>query len=213
MKKASLVSTLVIGVLGILVGIMFAFLANVTLTIICIICGVLTLLSGIPQLVDAIGELANKQKMAIFDLVMSIVTIVVGLMLIFSRNEIIMVIVGAYLIVFPIIRILIAKEKAKQAKAELPAIIVGVVLVIIGPGAALDFIFKIVGAIVIILSSLYIAFGIVTYFSAKKLAEKAQTGNRIFVDTDGNGTIDTVYVDTTGDGKVDTKIKIEEENK
>ena len=30
------------------------------------------------------------------------------------------------------------------------------------------------------------------------------TGNRVFVDTDGNGTIDTIYVDTDGNGEVDT---------
>jgi uncharacterized membrane protein HdeD (DUF308 family) len=210
MKKASLISTIVIGAIGILVGVMFAFLANVALTVICIICGVLTLLSGVPQLVDAISGLVKKQKMAIFDLVMSIITVIVGLLLIFSRNEIIMIIVGAYLIVFPVLRILIAKEKMAQLKSELPAIILGVALVLIGPGAALDFIFKIAGAVVIVFSSLYIVFGIVAYFKASKALEDAKSGTRVFVDSDGNGTIDTVYVDTTGDGKVDTKIEIDE---
>lgn len=210
MKKASLISTIVIGTIGILAGVMFAFLANVALTVICIICGVLTLLSGIPQLVSAVSGLVKKQKMAIFDLVMSVITVVVGLLLIFSRNEIIMIVVGAYLIVFPVIRILIAKEKVAQLKSELPAIILGVALVLIGPGAALNFIFMIAGAVVIVFSALYIVFGIVSYFKANKALENAETGTRVFVDTDGNGTIDTVYVDTTGDGKVDTKIEIEE---
>ena len=152
MKKASLVSTIVIGAIGILVGIMFAFLASFALAVICIICGVLTLLSGIPQLVGAVSGLIKKEKLAIVDLIMSIVTVAVGLMLIFSRNELIMIIVGAYLIVFPVIRILIAKEKMAQLKSELLAIILGVALVLIGPGAALGFIFKIAGAVVIVFS-------------------------------------------------------------
>ena len=210
MKKSSLVSTVVIGTIGILVGIMFAFLANVALTVICIICGILTLLSGIPQLVGAVSGLMKKEKMAIVDLVMSIVTVIVGLMLIFSRNEIIMIVVGAYLIVFPVIRILIAKEKMAQLKSELLAIILGVALVLIGPGAALDIIFKIAGAVVIVFSVIYIVFGILAYLKANRALENGETGSRVFVDTDGNGTIDAVYVDTTGDGKLDTKIDIEE---
>ena len=38
------------------------------------------------------------------------------------------------------------------------------------------------------------------------MVKKAQNvvGSRIFVDEDGNGTIDTVYVDTDGNGKADT---------
>ena len=210
MKKSSLVSTLVIGTIGILVGIMFAFLANVALTVICIICGILTLLSGIPQLVGAVSGLMKKEKMAIVDLVMSIVTVIVGLMLIFSRNEIIMIVVGAYLIVFPVIRILIAKEKMAQLKSELLAIVLGVALVLIGPGAALDIIFKIAGAVVIVFSVIYIVFGILAYLKANRALENSEAGSRVFVDTDGNGTIDAVYVDTTGDGKLDTKIDIEE---
>lgn len=210
MKKASLVSSIVIGAIGILVGIMFAFLANLALTVICIICGVLTLLSGIPQLVGAVSGLIKNKKMAVVDLVMSIVTVAVGLMLIFSRNEIIMVIVGAYLIVFPLLRILIAKEKTAQLKSELPAIILGVALVLIGPGAALDFIFKIAGAVVIVFSVIYILIGVLSYLKALKKLEKGETGSRIFVDTDGNGTVDAVYIDTTVDGKPDTKIDIDE---
>lgn len=210
MKKSSLVSTVVIGTIGILVGIMFAFLANVALTVICIICGILTLLSGIPQLVGAVSGLMKKEKMAIVDLVMSIVTVIVGLMLIFSRNEIIMIVVGAYLIVFPVISILIAKEKMAQLKSELLAIVLGVALVLIGPGAALDIIFKIAGAVVIVFSVIYIVFGILAYLKANRALENGEVGSRVFVDTDGNGTIDAVYVDTTGDGKLDTKIDIEE---
>ena len=42
-------------------------------------------------------------------------------------------------------------------------------------------------------------------------ASTATTGNRIFVDSDGDGSIDTVYVDTTGDGKADTATPFREE--
>lgn len=210
MKRISLVPTIVIGSLGILAGIMFAFLANVALTVVCIICGILTLLAGVPQLATAIQELVNKNKMAIIDLIFSVVTIAVGIMLILSRNEIIMMVVGAYLIVFPLIRILIAPDKANQIKSELPAIILGIALVLIGPGAALDLLFRIAGAVVIVLSVLYIVFGIVNYVKIKNAINNCD-GKKTYVDTDGNGTPDTVYVDIDGDGQGDVEIKIDEE--
>ena len=51
---------------------------------------------------------------------------------------------------------------------------------------------------------------VVVYFKAKKIAESV-SGSRVYVDTDGNGTVDTIYVDTTNDGEYDTEIKIKED--
>ncbi len=198
--------------MGIVIGVLFATLTDIILTVLFIVCGVLTLIAGIPQLVSAITGLVNKQKAAIFDLVMSIITIAVGVMLIFSKNEIIMLIVGIYLIVFPLIRTLIAKDKLEQLKSELLSMIIGVALVIIGPGAAINTIATVVGIVIVVLSVLYIALGIITYIKAQRDAKKGieATGGRVFADTDGDGSIDTVYVDTDGDGKLDVKITVEE---
>lgn len=209
MKKSSLISTLVFGILGIVIGVLFATLTDIILTVLFIVCGVLTLIAGIPQLVSAITGLVNKQKAAIFDLVTSVITIAVGIMLIFSKNEIIMLIVGIYLIVFPLIRTLLAKDKLEQLKSELLTMIIGVALVIIGPGAAINTVATVVGIIIAVLSLIYIIFGIITYIQAQKKSETV-TGGRVFVDTDGDGGIDTVYVDTDGDGILDVKVTIEE---
>jgi len=209
MKKSSLVSTLIFGILGIVIGVLFATLTDMILTVLFIVCGVLTLIAGIPQLVSAITGLVNKEKAAIFDLIMSVITVVIGILLIFSKNEIIMLVVGAYLIVFPLIRTLLAKDKLEQLKSELLTMIIGVALVIIGPGAAIHTVATVVGIVIAVLSLLYIAFGIITYIQAQGKAEKT-TGARTFVDSDGDGKVDTVYVDTDGDGKNDVKITIEE---
>ena len=218
MKKVSIVPTVVIGVIGICVGFLLAFVAGVMLSLLCIFCGILTLLAGIPQLVNALNELVSKRRAAIFDLIMSVITVAAGIMLIFSHNnKIMMIIVGVYLILLPLIRILVAQDKSEQIKSELPAIILGVALVLIGPGAAVDLVFKIAGALVIIFSVLYIIFGIVAYNKAVKLIESADSGAKTYVDTDGNGIADTVYIDVDGDGAPDLEVEIgepvEEENK
>ena len=209
MKKLSLVPTFVVGAIGILFGLLVAFLSGIVFDVILIVCGILTLLSGIPHFLGAVIELADKKKLAIFDLIIAAITVVVGIMLIFYRNEIFVTLIGAYLIVFPLIRTLIAEKKAEQLKLELPSMILGVALLIVAPRGLIHILGKIAGAFIIVLSVVYIVVGVLAYLKAKKLAGSI-TGNRVYVDTDGNGTIDTVYVDTTNDGKLDTVIKIEE---
>ena len=63
----------------------------------------------------------------------------------------------------------------------------------------IDSIFDIAGAALIALSIIYLIW-------SYRLVKKAQNiaGNRVFVDEDGNGTIDAIYVDTDGNGKADT---------
>lgn len=210
MKKVTLVPTLVVGGIGIVFGILFALLASVIFDIILIVCGVFTLISAIPQLISAIKGFAEKQKIAVFDLIMSILTAAVGIMLIFYRNEIVMLVVGAYLLVFPLIRTLVARQKLQQLKSELPSMILGIVLMIVAPKALVGILGAVAGAIIVVLSVFYTVVGVLAYFKAKKILESSD-GPRIFVDTDGNGTVDTVYVDTTNDGVCDTEIKIKED--
>ena len=209
MKKMSLVPTFVVGTIGILFGILVAFFAELIFDIILIVCGVLTLLSGIPQFFSAIVELTDKKKIAIFDLIIAIITVVVGVMLIFFRNEIVVTIIGVYLIVFPLIRILIAQKKVEQLKVELPSMIIGVALLIVAPRGLIHILGKVAGALIIVFSIIYVVVGLVAYFKAKKLLENAK-GSCVYVDTDGNGTVDTVLMDTTNDGEFDTIVKIEE---
>ena len=209
MKKLSLVPTLVVGTIGILFGLLVAIFAQLVFDIILIVCGILTLLSGIPQFFNAIVELTDKKKIAIFDLVIAIITIAVGAIFIFWRNEIVVICIGVYLIVFPLIRTLIADKKAEQLKVELPSMILGIALLVVAPRGLIHILGKVAGALIIVLSAIYIVVGIVAYFKAKKLLESTK-GGCVYVDTDGNGTIDTVFVDTTNDGNFDTVIKIDE---
>ena len=209
MKKLSLVPTFVVGTIGILFGLLVAFFAQLIFDIILIVCGILTLLSGIPQFFGAIVELTDKKKIAIFDLIVAVITVVVGVMLIFFRNEIVVTCIGVYLIVFPLIRTLVADKKVEQLKVELPSMILGVALLIVAPRGLIHILGKVAGALIIVLSAIYIIVGIVAYFKAKKIAE-SMTGNRVYVDADGNGTIDAIFVDTTNDGNYDTVIKVEE---
>ena len=123
--------------------------------------------------------------------------------MIFWHSSILMLLLGVYLIAFPLVEVLASSEKGTRVKTELPKIVVGVVLLLVGPAKALDVMLDIagIGAIVMSLSYVFLCLFAEIRRQTKK---EATTGNRIFVDTTGDGKVDTVYVDTTGDGKPDT---------
>ncbi len=146
-------------ILGILVGAVLVVIGSVikaeTLVwLALVIWGVIIIIGNIPGLVYSIANIKNKA--AIFDLVMSIIGILLGVGLIVSQNQVVTVILAAYMIVFPVIRIILAKQGwAEQLKRELLRIILGIVLLIfggtlIGVGyTILNLILKVIGWVVI----------------------------------------------------------------
>ena len=96
---------------------------------------------------------------------MSIIGILLGVGLIVSQNQVVTVILAAYMIVFPVIRIVLAKQGwAEQLKREALRIIPGVVLLVFGGTllgvgyTILNLILKVIGWVII---ALVAVFGIV----------------------------------------------------
>ena len=201
-KKTSLFTILVIGALGILLGVLLlaidpAFLLKVLF----VVMGIVTVFSAIPGLL--VGIASFKGNAGKISLIVSLISILIGILMIFWHSSILMVVLGIYLLVFPLVEILASSDKAVRLKSELPKMIVGLVLILVGPAKALDIMIDIAGVGVIVFSILYIVLSLLTGVRSQAKKE-ATTGNRIFVDTTGDGKVDTVYVDTTGDGKPDT---------
>ena len=117
-----------------------------------------------------------------------------GIVLIFWHNNIFMIIIGIYFLLFPVLEIALAKDRMCQLKSELPKLIVGVVLLVLGPAGTLDLLFDIVGWIVLGLTALSILITTLSHILYRKKMQSL-TGNRVFVDHDGDGTVDAVYVD------------------
>ena len=119
--------------------------------------------------------------------------------MIFWHSDVLLIIVGIAMIGQPIFAIATSDDRKTRLKAELPKLIVGIVLLVLGPAKTLDLLFDIAGIGLIVLSIVYLIW---MYVVIKK--SQNTTGARIFVDTDGNGPIDAVYVDTDKNGEADT---------
>ena len=180
MSKNNRIAARVISmILGVLIGVALVVLGSVikaeTLVWLAfVIWGVIVVIGNIPGLIYAIANI--KTKGAIFDLIASIIGILLGLGLIFSQNEVITLILAAYMIVFPIIRIVLAKSAwAEQMGREILRIVLGVVLLVFGGTilavgyTILNLILSIIGWVVIALTVILGVVGIIKIATEKEV--------------------------------------------
>ena len=180
MKKQLLVSLIVTMIIGILVGVLLIVLGGALTpatiaTIIkwgLIIYGVFIVIGNIPGLVSGIAN-ANRPA-GVFDLVGAVLGIALGIAMIFYHGSLLVAIVAAYLIIFPLLRILLAARKGEQLRRELVRIIMGVVLLVFVPNwneaiaNVLKILLFVIGGAVITLALLFGVLGIIRIVSAKE---------------------------------------------
>ena len=192
-----------VAAVGLAIGLLLILLpVSTLLKIIFIIAGAATVLYHLPGFVSGLANI-NKRTGQV-TLILSTLSLILGVVMIFHHSTVLMVILGIYLLVLPTVQILLAQNRSLQLKTELPKIILGIVLILIGPGRALEILFDVAGWLITILTVAYV----VGVFVSDRIRQKRAnhtTGNRVFVDHDGDGSVDSVIVDTTGDGKPDTE--------
>lgn len=211
-NRSLLWQTLVFALFGVGVGVLLIALpADLLLRLAFVIVGALTVITQIPCILSGLLHLSERGGGGKLLLFSSLISTALGLLMIFYPSALLSVLLGVYLIVLPLILVLTDGDKRTRLQKELPRMILGVVLVLIGPAAILDLLFDVAGWVILVLTLVYTA---VTLLAARRRTERAHvTGNRIFADTDGDGSIDTVYLDTTGDGRADTATQYRENEK
>ena len=192
MKKHLIVARVVVTVISILVGVLLLVLGGIltpdTVANIIkwglIIYGILIIIGNVPGLISGI---ANVQKPAgVFDLICSILGVGLGVALIFYQGSILVALVAIYLIVFPLIRVLMASKKVEQLKRELLRIVLGVLLLVFVPNWTeaisniLRILFFVCGGAVILLSLTFGIIEIVRVAMAKEI--DAPENGHIYVD-------------------------------
>lgn len=218
MKKTLLIYRITVMVIGILLGVLLlvlgALLKPETVHAIIkwgiIIYGFIIVLGNIPGLVSGIVNVGKST--GVFDLVCALLGIGLGVAMICYQGSILVAIVGGYLIVLPLVRVLLADRKGEQLRRELIRIVLGVILLFFVP-ALLDVAVTIIHWVLVILGWIVIAlsaiFGAVEIIHIRR-APCAKKGGKIYVDATGDGVVDTVFVDTDGDGRVDTEYRVDQ---
>ena len=167
MKKNLIIARTTAMIIGILLGVLLLVLGAIlkpstVATIIhwgLIIYGIIIVIGNIPGLISGIANV--KKPAGVFDLICSILGIGLGVAMIFYQGSILVALVAVYLIVFPLVRVLLADRKVDQLKREALRIVLGVVLLVFVPslvGAAFQIVHLLLvisGWVVIALSALF----------------------------------------------------------
>ena len=192
MKKNLLIARIAVMIIGILVGVLLLVLGGILTpetvgTIIhwgLIIYGIIIILGIGPGLSSGIANVHTAA--GVFDLICSVLGIALGVAMIFYQGSDLVALVAIYLIVFPLIRVLMAGKKAEQLKRELLRIVLGVLLLVFVPNwtetisNVLQILFFVCGGAVILLSLAFGIIEIVRIATAKRI--KVPENGHIYVD-------------------------------
>lgn len=210
-KKNLIIARVTGTLLGVLLGILVLVLAAVLkpdtlqriIQVTLIICGIFTIISNLPELVSGAANL--NTSLGLVDFISAILGIAMGIALIFFQNTVLVVIIGAYMLLFPLLRILMAREKGKQFLREVWRLIMGVLVLVFLP-TLLDATFTVVHILLLVVGWVVIAgsviAGVISIIRIAR-ADLAGTATRTTRRSDKRGR-GTVYADTTGDGRIDT---------
>ena len=199
-SQASWIIAGVIALFGIL---LIAIPVDFLLHLLFFVIGTITLVIGCITFFSLLS--ARRTKTGRIGLIITGLMCFVGFLMLFWHQNFLLIIVGIIMIAQPILAIINAPDQLVRFKKELPKLIIGSVLVFLGPANVIDNLFDIAGVILILLSIVYIIW---TYRLVKKVQSKV--GSRIFVDEDGNGKVDAIYVDVDEDGEADVATKYRE---
>lgn len=127
-RRSSLASSIILMVFGLLIALLSVFSFDGLANFICVCIGLLIIIVNIFPLIMAIS-LVEHDRRYIPDLVLTLISIVVGIVFMIDRKNIIISIVLAFiLIILPIIRIIMSDNKKEKFKEELPLLIIGILL-------------------------------------------------------------------------------------
>lgn len=156
-KKNTFISSMIIAAIGLTIGIVLTVCGNTIASTIFIILGIFVIINSIPTFISSLAALPDKNALVVF--VMSAVSLIMGFVMIFFRNEVFTIIVGIYLLLLPIYRIITASDKKAQFTADAPSIILGLVLILVGPGKLIVY----VGIVMIAVSVVYAIYSLISY--------------------------------------------------
>ena len=191
-------ATWIVAAVGALLGLLLILIPiRFLIDLVFFVMGIATLVVSLPALISLLP--LRNTRVGNISLICTALMVFAGFLMLFWHSSILLIAVGVLMIAQPIFSIMNSTDRKAKCKAELPKLIIGAVLILLGPANAIGYLFDIAGAALIALSILYVIW-------SYRLVKKAQNivGDRVFVDEDGNGTIDAIYVDTDGNGKADT---------
>jgi uncharacterized membrane protein HdeD (DUF308 family) len=142
---------LIFGILMVILGIWFVAGNTEVLTkVLFIILGIVIIAANITPLVYAIRD------KNLLEIIYKSILVIFGIVFMFWHNTAILVIVGILFILLPVITIILSDNKRDELMIQLPSIILGIVIIIIGPATIGKILFVALGVVAIVFGLLSI---------------------------------------------------------
>ena len=93
--------------------------------------------------------------------ILALISVVIGFVFIFNHNAILAIILGVWLVVLPIVRIILSKEKKKEILKAIPYFIAAILLFFIPAEAILDIVLKVFGGLLMALGVVGLVYNII----------------------------------------------------
>lgn len=203
----STVTSILLGLLLILLPIILPVSRLIRIAF--IVLGVVTIINYIPSLLAGLKDCPSAEGKE--DLIVSIIGIAIGVVMIFYQGTLLTVLAAIFLIILPLIRILMTQNRTAAVRGELFRIILGIVLIAFLPAlmGAVDTIVKVV---LTVIGIMIIVCAVINGYNGYRVWKSFIEPNpnraaEVFIDSTGDGVVDTIMVDTTGNGIADTELK------
>lgn len=120
--------------------------------------------------------------------VLALVSVVIGFVFIFNHNAVLAIILGVWLVVLPIVRIILSKEKKKEILKAIPYFIAAILLFFIPAEAILDIVLKVFGGLLMALGVVGLVYNIIIDHKNKNNNDDNDnengSGNREIIDVE-----------------------------
>lgn len=125
----------------------------------------------------------SEQKKFLFEAITSTVCVVIGFLLIFWHHFVVSVIMGIFLVVLPIVRILLSENKWERFKREIPYFLIAVILFFTPFEAIFSIVLKVFGGVLILYSIGNIIY-ILWQNHQNKTPKNPDSSDRIIIDAE-----------------------------
>jgi hypothetical protein len=119
------------GVIGVILGVVLTLVGILYyeefVQVICIFIGTIIILVNIFPLLISAKEMKHSKRYA-YNFIVSLSFIILGAIFIFNHGFVLSVILGSLLIIFPLIRIILARDHKRQFLTEIPLLALGIAL-------------------------------------------------------------------------------------
>lgn len=170
-----LIATVLFGIgVGALLYVLSPY-ANEIFDILVIAMGLLTAVFNLPALLIALSRIGRRGEWINF--AVAALSILLGVALMLLQTDFLLLLLGAYSVVLPLVRILLVENRRERFKHEVPRFLTGLVMVVIFLTEAEEWVLRVGAAAAVGISLIYLVYGLVLMHFAFS-EKKTETGVR-----------------------------------